>query len=150
MATVETYREEDHAFVREEIFPPSWVPDPMPSTAWLGIVQDGENLVPDPQPTTEGEPTVFGAWDLVYDEFHGDFEGQGAPIRYGRLRVTGLIQKGGPMGYLSRFFRAVCKQVLAAPTDGPLGFDPQEAKPVPLGNAGPWRLELLEIPFGPG
>lgn len=150
MATAEDYREKDHAWVREEIFSPSWVPDPMPSTAFLGIVQDGEFLVPDPQPTSSGEPTVYGAWDLVYDELQGDFEDTAAPIRYGRLRVTGLIQKGGQMGHLNRFFRAVRRRVAAAPTDGPLGFDCQAAKPIPLGNAGPWRLEMLEFPFGLG
>lgn len=150
MATAEDYEEVDHAFVRQEIFAPDWTPDPIPSTAWRGIVQDGEYLVPDPQPTSAGEPTVYGAWDLVYDDLAGDFEDESAPIRYGRLRVTGLIQKGGMMGHLRRFFRAVRRQVAAAPPDGPLGFTIQECKPVPLGNVGPWRLQMIEIPFGPG
>lgn len=147
MPTAEDYEEIDHAFVRESVFPAAWVPDPMPSTAWRGIVEDGQYLVPDPQPTTSGEPTVYGAWDLVYDRLDGDYGGTGAPVRYGRLRVTGLIQKGAMMGHLKRFFRAARKQALAAPEGGPLDFDVQKAKPVPLGNAGPWRLQMIEIPF---
>lgn len=147
MPTAEDYEERDHAFVREEIFSPDWTPDPLPSTAWRGIVQDGEYLVPDPQPTTSGDPTVSGAWDLVYDELAGDYGGEAAPVRYGRLRVTGLIQKGAMMGHMRRFFRAVRKQIGAAPEDSPLDFNVQTAKPVPLGNVGPWRVFMVEFPF---
>jgi len=151
MPTAEDFEEIDHRFVREDIFSPSWTPDPMPSSAWRGIVQDGEYLVPDPQPTTAGEPTVYGAWDLVYDSVEGDFEDVGAPIRQGRLRITGLIQKGAMMGHLRQFFKAAKRRVGNATSDGPLGFCLQETKLVPLGNHGPWRLQMIEIPFvGPG
>lgn len=149
MPSVATYKREDKAFVREQIFK-DWTPSPLPSTAWLGIVEDGQYLVPDPQPTAAGDPAVYAAWDLVYDDLAGDFEDQRAPIRFGRLRVTGLIQKGAMGGYLDRLFEAVFNRLEDAPSDGPLGFTLQESKPVPLGNVGPWRLQMLEIPFGPG
>lgn len=147
MPTAEDFEEIDHRFVREEIFSRDWTPDPMPSSAWAGIVQDGEYLVPDPEPTAAGDPTVYGAWDLVYDQLQGDYGGESAPVRYGRVRVTGLIQKGAMMGHLRRFFRAVRSQIDAAPDGGPLDFDVQTAKPVPLGNVGPWRLFMVEFPF---
>lgn len=147
MPTAETYEEEDYAFVRQEIFGPGWVPDPLPSSAWRGIAQDGEYLSPDPTPTSSGDPTVYGAWDLVYDNLEGCYEDAGAPVRYGRLRVTGLVQKGARTGYLKTFFRAVRRRVAEAPPDGPLGFNLQEAKPVPLGFVGQWRLQMLEFPF---
>ncbi len=147
MATVGTYKALDRAFVREGIFSPGWVPDPLPSSAWLGIVQDGEYLVPDPAPRSSGDPAIYGAWDLVYDELQGCYEESGAPVRWGRLRVTGLLQKGARTGYLDTFFEAVVARVAAAEPDGPLGFTLQEAKPVALGNLGPWRLQMLEIPF---
>lgn len=147
MATAEDYEEVDHAFVRQQIFGPDWTPDPMPSTAWRGIVQDGEALKDDPQPTSSGDPTIYGAWDLIYDTLEGCYEDVGAPVRYGRLRVTGLLQKGAATGYLRIFFRAIRRRVADAPPDGPLGFTIQEARPVPLQAVGSWRLFMIEFPF---
>lgn len=147
MATAATYAKEDKAFVRQAIFGPGWTPDPLPSSAWRGIVQDGEYLSPDPAPTASGDPTLYGAWDLVYDNLEGCFEDVGAPVRYGRLRVTGLLQKGARLGYLDAFFETVCQRIGQSPPDGPIGFTVQEAKPVPLGYVGQWRLQMLEFPF---
>lgn len=149
MASAEDFEELDYAFIREQIFHPSWVPDPVPSEAWRGIVQENRALVPDPVPTAEGPPTVYAAWNIVYDEFEGDYEGQGAPVRYGRLTVARFIQKGASKGPLRKLRAAILKQLGSAP-DEPLGFDVQQARTVTVGYVGGWFVENLVVPFAGG
>jgi hypothetical protein len=149
MSSAEDYEETDYAFVRG-LFPPDWTPDPMPSAAWRGIVQENTAIDPDPAPSGRMEaPTVYAAWKIVYDEIEGDYEDEGAPVRYGRLQVARFIEKGARKGPLRLLRRAILRQLAGAP-DEPLGFDIQAARSVTVGYIGPWFVENLDIPFAGG
>jgi hypothetical protein len=150
MATTGDYEESDFEFIRTEIFPPGWAPpsssSPEPWT-WFGIAHVYSYLVPPPEPSTDTtRPSMFAAWRLVYDEVEGDYGGQSAPVRYGRLIVERYLQKGLKGGQLRLLRTALLDQLQTAP-DEPLGFDVQEAKTVPVGFVGPWLQENLVIPF---
>ncbi len=141
------FEELDYAHVREQIFPSDWTPDPLPSEAWRGLVQENSYLVPDPAPTGRLEaPTVYAAWKLDYDDFESDYGGEGAPVRYGRLTVARFIEKGAKKGPLRKLRTAILRRLLDVP-DEPLGFDVQKARSVTVGYSGPWFVENLVIPF---
>lgn len=154
MATALDYEEIDFAFVREEIFGEDedgnpWVPDPLPSTGWAGIVPENEYLVPDPAPASSGPPTIYAAWSLIYDDVDGDFEDIQAPIRSGRLMVARYLQKGARTGY-NRILRRAILARLADVADGPLGFSLQESRTITVGFVGPWFVQNLAVPFSGG
>lgn len=152
MATAEDYEEVDYTFVREEVLPSAWAP-PNPNTphpepwTWFGIVQDNTRLPVDPTPSTNtARPSMYAVWRLDYDEVQGDYGGQAAPVRYGRLIVALYLQKGAKEGHLRMLRTALLRQINAAP-DEPLGFTVQEAKGVTIGYIGPWYVENEVIPF---
>lgn len=148
MATVEDFEEVDYAFVREQIFSPDWTPDPMPSSNWAGIVPQNVFLVPDPQPATSGDPTVYAAWSLTYRSFEGDFEDEAAPVREGDLTVAGYLQKGAMEGYLRQLRRAIRARIKTTAADGPLSFVLQDARVVNVGYVGGgWFVQNFVIPF---
>jgi hypothetical protein len=150
MATAGDYEEVDYAFIREQIFHPAWIPDPLPSESWRGIVQENSAIDPDPVPSFDTTaPTIYAAWKIDYDEVEGCYEGHGAPVRYGRLVVARFVQKGARKGPMRKLRDAILKQVEAAPDD-PLGFDVQTARTVTVGYVGPWFVENLVIPFAGG
>lgn len=147
MATAEDFEEQDYRFIREQIFHPTWTPDPVPSAEWRGIVQENTRIVPDPAPTGESDrPTVYAAWKIDYDEFESDYGGTGAPVRYGRLTVARFIEKGAKKGPLRKLRTAILKQLQAAP-DEPLGFNVQDARSVTVGYVSGWFVENLVVPF---
>lgn len=152
MSSADGYEETDYAFVRA-LFPPGWLPwEPgeTPFASWCGIVQENSAIVPDPAPTGRMEtPTLYAAWKIVYDELEGDYEGGGAPVRYGRLQVARFIEKGTRKGPLRRLRAAILRHLMDAPDD-PLGFDVQAARTVTVGYIGPWFVENLDIPFAGG
>lgn len=150
MATVEDFEEVDYAFVREQIFSPDWTPDPMPSSNWAGIVPQNVFLVPDPQPATSGDPTVYAAWNLIYDSLEGDYGDESAPVRDGRLTVARYLQKGALEGPLRILRRAILARIAATQEDGPLNFQLQRARSVPVGYVGDWFVVNLVIPFAGG
>lgn len=146
MASASDFEESDYAFVRG-LFPPDWTPDPLPSTAWRGIVQENGILDPNPAPTGRMEsPTVYAAWKLDYDDFDGCYEGDVAPVRYGRLTVARYIEKGARKGPLRKLRTAILDKLADAPDD-PLGFNVQQARSVAVGYVGPWFVENLVVPF---
>lgn len=142
------YEETDFAFVRDLFV--DWTPDPMPSAAWAGIVQENGALTPDPEPTGKTEaPTVYAAWTLTYDTLDGDYEGKSAPVRYGRLTVARYTEPGSRKGALRKLRAALLNRLAQANAlDGPIGFDLQGSKPVAVGFVGGgWFVENLVVPF---
>lgn len=156
MATAEDYEEVDFEFIRREVFPPGWAPPWTPPAeapeesepwTWFGISQNYAYLTPPPEPSSDTtKPSLFAVWRLVYDEVEGDYGGQSAPVRYGRLIVERYLQKGQKAGQMRYLRTALLNQLQDVPDD-PLGFDVQGAKTVPVGYAGPWLVENLVIPF---
>lgn len=146
MALLETFEDEDYAYVRG-LFE-GWTPDPMPSPNWLGIVQ--ENSALDPMPTPSGKteaPTVYAAWTMDCDDTEGDYAGEQAPCRWGRLTVACFTEPGARKGALRKLRNAI-RKLLDAEDDGILAFDLQNAKVLRVGEvAGGWYVENFVIPF---
>ena len=146
MPLMEEYEEEDFRFVKR-LFD-EWVPDPLPSDNWRGIVANNGALVPPPVPTGKPEqPTVYAAWALDVDDTEGDYEGENAPVRYGRLTVACFTEPGCRSGPLLLLRKALRKLVDALPDDGSIYLDIQAARPIRVGEVGGWYVENFVIPF---
>lgn len=140
------WEEEDYAFVRG-LFE-GWTPDPLPSPAWRGIVQEGRGLKPDPEPTGKAEqPTLYAAWAISYTRLIGDYGGDTAPVRYGEVVVSRFIEPGVGKGPLRLLRRAILAQLDGADEDGPLTLNPRAARSVKVGYVAGWYVENVVIPF---
>ena len=139
------YRETDYAYVRD-VFPPGWTPDPLPSPKWHGMLQENGYFPEDPIPSGQEGPTIYAGWVLEYDLFEGDYEGESAPARWGRLTFDRYLEAGAKKRALRLLETAIIRALDTAP-EGPMGFDLQSAKPVWVGFVGGWYLEKLVISF---
>ena len=149
MPTTLDYEQLDYEHVR--VLLEGWTPDPLPTPNWRGLVQENRPIqggAPVPSGNA-AEPTMFGAWNLTYDELDGDYEGATAPVRNGRLTIGLFTEPGAGKGAL-RQIRSELRQLLDAHVaDAPIEFDVQLAKTVKVGQTGggAWFAENFIVPF---
>ncbi len=127
-----------------------WVPSPLPSTNWKGIVHESEDFDPQPAPSRDAsQPTVFAVWDLDYTKLDPSMDSTEAAPRWGEVIVGIYSQPGaliGPILAAAQALRALFVNDPAAR----LSFSPDLALPRRVGRKGPWYVRGLRIPFCTG
>lgn len=148
MSAATDFEVDDYTYVAD--FLDGWIPSPLPSDNWRGIVAENRSLDPAPAPTGDrGAPTLFLVWALEYDELHGCMDPTQAPVRRGRWLGAAYSEPSAGRGHVLRLFQEVREHVEAQP-EGRLIFFTDEARTRRVGLQGDWYVDALEIPFAGG
>lgn len=131
----------DVAVIMEAVSPSPAIP----GLAGIYGPNDGVDTAPKPSDDSNA-PTVYAIWRVDYaGKPEGDFGGN-EPVRQGVVLVAIRQQLGSGIGFTKQLGLAIMA-AFASQTVSGLEFFPDEARPQPGGEDGPWNLHIYSIPF---